>query len=312
MDSKTLKKLLKVVVLTVIISYALDKVAFYGLNKLSDKVMTGQAIGKLNQFLSVKDSVDIIVFGNSRANHHIDIDLLGKSGYNIGMDGSGIGNSSTLINSLSKNKEQLVIVHIDTKNFFDQDYKGSDIGGLKTKFKRNTIITKALRESNQISYLQNIYHSINYNGKAIGIIKNFFRPSYNHKNYNGYDPLIVPENKKAMRDIVLTQGEDENCESLKTLNPLALGYLNSIKKYSEDSKKAFLFITSPILNDLCDKDNAILGKTIRNLGFTYLDSSNMFKNKNDNDLWKDRTHMSDKGAKTYTSMLLNTFKKELN
>ncbi|MAX70193.1 MAG: hypothetical protein CMC76_03695, partial [Flavobacteriaceae bacterium] len=70
MESKTLKKLLTIVLLTITISYALDKLIFFGLNKISDNVMSGQAIGKTNQFLSVKDTTDFIVFGNSRANHH--------------------------------------------------------------------------------------------------------------------------------------------------------------------------------------------------------------------------------------------------
>ena len=95
MDSKTTKKLIKIVLLVLVISYTLDKLIFFGLNTISDKVMTGQSIGKLNQFLSVKDSVDILVFGNSRANHHVDMNLFGKKSYNMGMDGTGISRPAT-------------------------------------------------------------------------------------------------------------------------------------------------------------------------------------------------------------------------
>ena len=51
METKTLKQLLKLIALILVLSYTIDKVAFFSLNAISDNVMSGQAIGKLNQFL---------------------------------------------------------------------------------------------------------------------------------------------------------------------------------------------------------------------------------------------------------------------
>lgn len=312
MDSKTTKKLIKIVLLVLVISYTLDKLIFFGLNTISDKVMTGQSIGKLNQFLSVKDSVDILVFGNSRANHHVDMNLFGKKSYNMGMDGTGIAYSSTLINTLSKDKEQLVIVHIDTKNFFSKNYNGKDINGLKTKFNRNVYITDVLNKSNQIPFFQNIYYSINYKGKIIGIIKNFIRPGYNFLEYNGYDPLLVRDDQKEIRDLILAQKNTVDCESINEINSIALSYLQSIKDFVENSNKEFIFVTSPTFNDPCEKDNKLLAKTLRELGLTYLDRSNLFANKNDNDLWKDKTHLSKKGAESFSINLKKELQKVIN
>ena len=303
MDSKTLKKLLKVVLLTIAISYALDKLVFFGLNSISDKVMTGQAIGKLNHFLSIKDSKDLLIFGNSRANHHIDVDLLSNNGYNMGVDATGIAYTSTLINTLNKETKQQIIVHIDTKNFFDDSYDGTDIRGLKTKFNRNEDITEALNNSGQISVLQRFYCSMNYNGNSIGILKNYFKPNYDYTAYNGYDPLVVSDAKAAARDAVLARESTIECAEKYDINPIALSYLESIKSYAETTNKTFIFITSPTHNDPCADDNASLSATLKALGFTYIDYSNLFDGLNDNRYWNDKTHLSKRGAEVFSEQL---------
>ncbi|WP_400078963.1 hypothetical protein [Winogradskyella sp. R77965] len=310
MNIEIAKKFFKIIILTLLISYGLDKLVFFGLNKISDKVMSGQSIGKLNQFLFIKDSTDFLVFGNSRANRHIDVDLFSENGYNMGIDGIGIAYNSTLINTLLEDKKQLVLVHIDTKNFFDADYDGSDIRGLKTKYQRDTDITSALEKSGQLSVLQKFYYSMNYNGNAIGITKNYFRPSYNYKTYNGYDPISVSPDQESMRDTVLSNFDsDKECSDNHEVNVIALDYLKSIKTFVDKSpNKTFLFVTSPIYNDTCSADNTKLNQIMQDLGLNYWDYSNLYKDIKDNSLWKDATHMSKKGAEAFSKLLIEKFK----
>lgn len=310
MDTKTLKNIVKIITVVLALSYLIDKVVFYGLNSISDKVMTGQSIGKLNHFLSVKDSVDILIFGNSRANHHFDTYQFKKSIYNIGTDGSGIAHLSTLINTLDEKKEQLIIVHLDTKDFFDDNYKGEDLLGLKSKYSRNKIITQRLDESKKVSILQKFYNCINYNGLVLGILKNYFKPGYDYKLYNGYDPLFVNNEQNAMRDLVLTKNDAESkaCNAKLKLNTKAYKYLKYIKDFSDRSNKKFVFITSPIFNDNCNEDNIMLSNTLQELNLNYFDYTRLYKNSSDKALWKDKTHMSDEGAKKFTKHLMKTHK----
>ncbi|WP_435139483.1 hypothetical protein [Formosa sp. A9] len=291
---------LKLTVLVLSISYLVDKVIFYSLNTLSDNVMTGQSIGKLNQFLTVKDSVDCVVLGNSRANHHIDVSLLNTSAYNMGIDGTGIAYISALTHSLDKQHNQLVLVHIDTKDFFDLNYNGSDIKTLSAKFNRDKNITASLKQSGLISPLQYFYYTINYNNKLTGILKNYFQPSYNYQMYNGFDPLILSEDQQKIRDEILLKQENEECSQLTTINPIALNYLEHIKEDAEQENKTYIFITSPIYNDTCPEDNLKLKKLLTEAGLTYWDFSNLFKDLNDTSLWKDETHMSAFGAEQFT------------
>lgn len=310
MNSEIIKKLLKLIGLILIISYGLDKLVFFSLNKISDEVMTGQAIGKLNQFLSIKDNTDFLVFGNSRANHHIDVDLFSKNGYNIGVDGVGIAYNSTLINTLQNDKKQLIIVHIDTKNFFNADYDGSDIRGLKTKYHRVKNITNSLDKSKKLSVMQRFYYSMNYNGNVIGILKNYFKPSYNYKTYNGYDPLTVSESQKEMRDIILAKvNKNDDCKGKTKINITAIEYLKSIKSFIDKSpNKSFVFVTTPLYNDSCHEDNKLLADLMQKLNLTYWDFSNLYKDSKDNSYWKDATHMSVIGAEKFTTHLLGKLK----
>ncbi|WP_417370611.1 hypothetical protein [Gelidibacter japonicus] len=310
MNSEITTKLIKIIMLILLISYGLDKIVFFSLNKISDQVMTGQAIGKLNHFLTQKETADFIVFGNSRANRHIDVNLFSKNGFNMGVDGIGIAYNSTLIRTLPMDKQQFILVHIDTSNFFDDDYDGSDIKALKAKYQRDSNITKALNKSGQISLMHHFYNSMNYNGNSIGIIKNYFRPNYDYRTYNGYDPILVSESQEGMRDEILSKAfVDEECPDSLKVNPIALDYLRSIKSFSEKApNKTFLFITSPIFNDSCNMDNAKLNEIMQDLGLTYWDFSNLYKDNKDNGFWKDSKHMSQKGAEAFSLYLLHQYK----
>lgn len=304
MDLKTTKSLIRIVLLVAVISYTLDKIVFFSFNSISDNVKTGQAIGKLNQFLALKDTSDVLVFGNSRANHHVDVSLFSDNGYNMGIDGSGIAYTSTLISTLSKDTNQLVLVHIDTKNFFDIGYDGNDIRSLKTKFQRNKTITDALNKSDKLSPLHHIYFSMNYTGNALGIIKNYFKPSYNYRNYNGYDPLEVSASQASMRSIILSKTNPTECTESYELNAKAMSYLRSLKTFTESCpNKRFVFITSPMYEDKCNIDNAIFANVMADLGLTYWDFTDLFKDNKNVEYWKDLTHMSKQGAEAFSQHL---------
>ena len=322
MDKISLKLLTRIFLFTLLISYSVDKFVFFSLNYISDQVMTGQAIGKLNQFLSVKDSVNFIVFGNSRANNHINPTLFHKNSFNMGVNGTEIAYYSSFIrqpkippqgiNTLDKDTNQLIVVHLDTNDLFDVDYDGSDIRGLKAKFKRNNNITNALKRSGHLSPLHYIFYSMNYNGSILGIAKNYIKPNYDYKKYRGYDPLILNRSQEIIRNKILSNEQKEDCLDNLEANSLALYYLKEITEFIKSSKKEFLFITSPIYNDYCSSDNKILSEIMRKNNLTYWDFTNYFTNANEMSLWKDELHLSQKGAEKFSKFLMTKINEKYN
>jgi hypothetical protein len=283
-----------------------DKLIFYALNKLSDQVMVGQTGGKLNHFLSLKDTLDVIVFGNSRANRHLDVSMMSERSFNIGTDGTDIAYFTTLIKTLPEKKEQLLIINIDTKNFFESDYTGSDIRALKTRFMRNEIITDELRASNHIKPLQNVFYSMNYTNRVLGLLKNYANPKYDYRTYSGYDPLVLSETQKSIRNIIVAEPNKRICYETLRVNPAALKYLKELKTHLEESGKTYVFITSPMYDDPCTNYQLKLTELMREKELKYWDFTNYFKNESDITLWKDKTHMTKKGAERFTKMLIDS------
>ncbi len=302
-----MKKALKLVVLILVLSFIVDKVVYYSLNKLSDKVLSGQAIGKLNQYLFQKDDLNVIAYGTSRANHHIDVSLLDTSSFNMGMDGSSLAYSSTLIKLLPKNKKQTVIWHIDPKKVFDSNYDGEDIKGLVSKYHRNDIIQSEINKVKQNNPLQLFYWSIDYNGKAFGILKNLIRPNYDFKTYNGYDPINVSQTQKEIFESTLEKKDAVECPEDINASFLAKEYIKSVKLFCEQNNKTLVMLTSPTYNPICKEQYLKLEQMLKKLNINYYNYSEFFISNNSLNYWKDKTHLSTKGASLFSEALKTLF-----
>ncbi|KAA1246941.1 hypothetical protein [Aquimarina sp. RZ0] len=311
MKSTNIKTVLKIVGLVLILSLCTDKIIYYTLNYLSDKVLSGGGIGKQNHYLSVVDTIDIAVFGSSRASHHINPKLISDKSFNIGVDGTDIAFSATLIKLLPKKKKQLVIVNVDPPNFFNIDYDAADIGALRLKFHRNNTVNREIKKAKQNSFLQSFFWTIDYNGKFLSILKNFLKPNYNFKSYYGYDPIRVSETQKKIRDIKLARVDDKEClDSPHNFNQLYLEYLYEIQQFSYDNNKKLIFVTTPTFNDTCKDDNNKLSELMKNQGLVYWDYSDFYKDNESLDVWKDKTHLSELGADTFSQVLVKKLKKD--
>jgi hypothetical protein len=178
---QALKYTLKIFFIIIIITFVGDKLLYYSLNYVSDKVYSCQSIGKLNHFLSLKDNLNLIVFGSSRANHNINPSIMDKNSYNMGMDGRMIAYSGTLIKLLPKQKKQIILLHIDPSNAFKKDYTGFDLDALLVKYNRNIIVKNEINKLKQNNTFQNFLWSISYNSKILGILKNYLKPKYDYQ-----------------------------------------------------------------------------------------------------------------------------------
>jgi len=304
--NNAVKKTLQTLALILVFSFILDKAVYFSLNFLSDKVFSGHSIGKLNQYLEQKDALELIVFGTSRANHHIDVGMFNKQSFNVGTDGTSIGYSATLIQQLPKEKHQIVLWHLDPNKVFDTTYSGNDLGELKVKYHRNDMIKSEIKNSDQHNPLQDFYWSLDYNGKALSVIKNFIKPSYNYLDYDGYDPMIISESQKKLVKKTLEIKEDKNCDTDFLINERIDNYLKNVKEFCNKNNKQLIVFTSPQYIDYCPEDNKALKKVLKKIGITYYDYTNFFNGNNSIELWKDRTHLSAKGATILTKEIKQT------
>jgi hypothetical protein len=303
MSSKGILYIFKVIALTFAISITIDRISFYLLNVLSDEVKTGQNIGKLNQYLLVNNDCDFLIFGSSRANHNIDPASISKKGFNMGIDGTKLAYSNTLIQLLPKKKKQTLLLHIDPENAFDIKYKGSDLKKLSSKYNRNNIVKKEMDRIEQNNIFQNIFYCLSYNGSFMAVLKNYFLPKYDYKIYNGFDPIHVTNNQREIFKNSLKKNNSAKCEKIFKINTLYKDYLIRIKEFCRINNKELILFTSPKYQDDCKYDNNTFAQLMKNKGITYFDMTDYFMNNNKTEFWKDKIHLSDKGAVIFTKKI---------
>ncbi|WP_282123433.1 hypothetical protein [Algibacter mikhailovii] len=304
-----MKKSIHLLVLLAIVFLITDRLVCLSLIQFDKKVFSGQSVGKVNHFLLLKDTVDLLVFGSSRANHHIDNKRITSSSFNIGVDGSRIGHSATLISSLNK-KNQVVLVHIDHKFIYDLEYTGEDMLSLKNLIKRNdTIKTFINNYFPEEVYIANAVNSYVYNGKVLGILKNYLKPKYNYMLYDGFDPLIPSQEQKDIFEKMIklenrnNKSEDYELSDLE-INPLIDDLVEEIKQICQKNNSKLIFFTSPSLILEHETLRLRTKNYFKSKHLLYYDYSDFFKNYN-SEYWRDFTHMSEKGAIVFTEAIEN-------
>ena len=314
MSKSNFTYILKTLVSFFIISYLADKIVFFTINGVSDKVYTGRGVGKLNQYLKIKDDLDFVVFGSSRANHHINTNLISENSFNMGVNGRKLAFSSILIKLLPKQKKQTILLQIDPSNAFSENYFGRDVDALLVQYNRNEIIAKEIDKLNQNNILQNFYWSLSYNGTIIKLLKNYLSPNYNYKNYSGYDPIYPTKKQQQIFKLKVEQKKTMNCLDEYIMNDIYNNLLDDLKLFCNNNNKSLLIYTSPIFDDDCKNDNIEFNKIMKTKGLKYFDLSDFFKDDNSLKYWKDNTHLSHIGANIFTDsikQIINIEKKNL-
>lgn len=304
MSFNSIKYIIKTFILILTISFLADKIVFFVLNKISDEVYTGQSIGKLNQYLQKKDMLEFIVFGSSRANHNINPIKISENSFNMGMDGRKLAYSASLIKLLPNKKKQTILLHIDPENAFNQSYLGNDILALSSKYNRIINVKQEINKLKQNNLLQNFYWSLSYNSSVIGILKNYLKPNYDYITYFGYDPIYVSKNQRIIfQNILKTDKNKIKCKDSFLLNDIYNNYIDELNEFCRENNKTLIFFTSPKFDDNCKDDNFELSKVLKNRNLNYYDLTDFFKDDNNLEYWKDKGHLSNKGAEIFTEKI---------
>ena len=59
-----------------------DRIVYGVIKHFEKQIFIGDSAGKVNYFNKIKDSTDILIFGSSRAVHHLDPKVFGESCFN--------------------------------------------------------------------------------------------------------------------------------------------------------------------------------------------------------------------------------------
>lgn len=302
-------KSVKLFLLIALLFFLTDRALFFALKHLNEGIYTGEGLGKVNTFLKEKDSVDLLIFGSSRAAHHVNLNSNEVTSYNMGRDASKIAFSGALISTLKK-KDQIILVHIDHEWLYNESYEGNDVLLLRFNSLINDDISdyfkKYYREEYNLSKVSKTYAC---NGKMLSIVKNTFSKGYDYSVNKGYEPIFPTEEQQ----IVFKKSLEINRTKMNVgiQKPLKVDgkfedIVDFIAEKAADNNSKLVFFTSPSLYKVNDEVKMGTKDFFHSKGLTYLDHIDYFENIIIND-WKDHTHLSNKGAAKYSEYL----KKEL-
>ncbi|MBC3758978.1 hypothetical protein H7U19_11215 [Hyunsoonleella sp. SJ7] len=295
-----MKKSFKLFLVLLLVFIIVDRLISFGLGSMANKVVTGQGVGKVNQFLKIKDSVNLLVFGSSRANHHVENQMLDTASFNMGVDGTKLGQSAGLISTLNK-KNQIILVHIDQSTVFDEAYQASDILNLiniTSDYKSvKSLIFDFFPEE---IYVTNAINSYAYNGKVLSIFKNYFMPDGGYMKHRGYDPLVPSEAQKEIFEALIKNNDFVKDKRSKfEINGAVDILVGFIKNKGEELNSRVIFFTSPSLRPISGQMRSATENYFKSKEAEYYDYSD-FDDGSNKSYWKDFTHMSAKGARAFT------------
>jgi hypothetical protein len=183
-----------------------DQAVGRGFDRLLDRVKTGDKIGVTNSAIDHAGS-DLIVFGSSRARHHIDPavleERLGCSAYNAGLDGQGIY-YHRMVESMILGRGTSPKAFVLEIEPYGLHYTHADRAMQLTPYvDRDANVERLIDEITSYSWLKFLSRSYRYNGLALPILSNLLVSAAPvDPSFDGYEPLqgsLGPEDAFAAR-----------------------------------------------------------------------------------------------------------------
>jgi len=308
MNKQQIKYVIFFLSLVLLGAFVCDKLVFLALNRVSDKVKSGQSIGKLNHYLTLKDSVDLLMFGSSKVNHNINPSLIEKSSFNMGLNRRSIACASSLIKLLPRDKKQVVLLQVDKVDIFSSDYEGKDLEALLPKFHRISRLKNEIKKAGVSSWVNKIFWCGDYNGFVLSTIKNRLWPSYDYRSYYGYDPILLSATQKRIFKNEVESTPSNGCDEdlILTLNDTYLRYLREVSSFCEANNKVLITFSAPEYKDFCSIDNAEIQNLMVSEGIQFHDFTNSLSSNQNIEYWRDFGHLSHEGATVFSPIFIET------
>lgn len=255
---------------------------------------------KSRYYVCKESKDDVLVFGSSRAKHHYVPDVIEDSlhltCYNTGEDGNGIILCYGFLKMITERySPKLIIYDVSGFDMFEDDnMKYLDL--MKPFYYEKGIdsIFWSVEPKTRIMMLSNLYR---YNTTCLRVIGNYIHPMTSYP--KGYSAL-----HKTMNYEPVIKAEQE-----KTVDTLKIRYFESFIRLTQNKNISLVCCVSPSYK--ASTDNAKYESVIDlckkyNVPFLYYGAEpDISTNK---DLFQDRTHLNDKGARFYTSKLMHWIK----
>lgn len=259
---------------------------------------------KSRYYVCKESNEDVLIFGSSRAKHHYvpDIieDSLGMTCYNTGEDGNGVIMCYAFLKMISSRYSPKCIVYDVSRFDIYEDDNTKYLDLIKPYYYEPGIdsIFWYVKPKTKIMMLSGLYR---YNTTCLRVIGNYVHPSTNYK--KGYAPMCgkmeyEPEDNTRQQGIV---------DSMKMV------YFEKLLQLSQGKNISVICLGSPYYR--IDPQDGFYNPIIelcQKYSVPFLDYTDVSCINNDKNLFNDRSHLNDKGARIYTSELTKTIRSYMN
>ena len=252
-----------------------------------------------NNYICKTTNEDVLIFGSSRAFHHYNpqviIDSLNLSCYNCGQDGNGIIlNYGRLLMILQRYQPKVIIYDISTSFDYFANDNHKYLGRLKPYYDEKGIkeLFNSVDQTERWKMLSSMYR---YNSSFLQIISDYFHPIQQVGN-KGFRPL------KGSFDPMKIRNNKDNEDNEIMYDTLKIDYIH--KFISLCNNTTLIFTHSPIWYGLDSTKLDIIKNICKKNKIPFLYFSNNPKYVHNDSLFKDGSHLNEKGANEFTKYLI--------
>lgn len=258
-------------------------------------------------FVVEKVSTDVVVIGSSKASHHyvpsILSDFLDMSVYNGGQDGCFFLYQNCLINMLvDRYHPKMIIWDIQPSSFYGENSatEYQNFRYLSPYYHKNQWATEYINGESEKMRFRMLSEMFAYNSKSL----NYLFPLISHASstYEGYIPL---ENGGYVHPSLHEATQVSKEDYMPKKDRLAL-LAHTIQRCEKKHVRLCLFISPEYSLKSHAYQSAVkdLQKVAKKNGVACYDYSSDIVFMNDSTLFKDASHLNDKGARLFTDKIL--------
>ena len=303
---KHLKKLAIKIMAFIALIILLDFIAGYFFRYLETKALNNNPQGMIAEFTVLKAEGDIMIFGSSEVRNGLIPSImknnLGLSVFNCGNNDKPFYYQYCMINSVLERKKPKVMIwsiyscYLNTPT--EKDMNG--LSELNSFYDTNVYCNRVINKRSKYENIKMVSKLYRYNSHLFDLLKNIF---FKTETDMGYFALNNSGNKYPT---LISGSEDCGIDS-----EIADSFVEVIKKCKTSNVELFLIITPRLMNinnsknicylnliEICAKYDVPLIREFYNSPIFLSDST----------LFWDQTHLNDKGARLFTTLLCDKIK----
>jgi hypothetical protein len=289
------------VVITLAVLFICDRAIGYLMNYLYFNQQSGD--GYLVTYAMDRTDADILILGSSRAKHSYDAlifeDSTKFSCFNAGRDGTEhlLFNYGQFKAATSRYNPEIVILDIRPEDLAYSATEYDMLSPLLPYYKTHDEIKELLLERGPFEKLKHISALYPFNSLVFQVVMGNLEINKRRKvHYNGYVPF---------RDAKVTGQIDTLPVHDTTLDEYKIELLEDMIRICSEKDIRLIFVYSPTWHIVTNNPyNSVLTELCNENQIDYLNLSNHPDFLANPGYFYDRTHLNDKGAKIFTSMLI--------